>query len=129
MDRPVLLHVAILLALTALGVGTARAAAPSSQQPTPSPARQAQLIHLVRQDCGACHGMQLSGGLGPALDPARLADLPEASLVATVLQGRPGTPMPGWQAFLSASEAGWIITQLKQGFPPLPPCDPPSASC
>lgn len=124
MDRPVLLHVAILLALTALGVGTARAASP-----TPSPARQAQLIHLVRQDCGACHGMQLSGGLGPSLSPAQLADLPDSSLVATVLQGRPGTPMPGWQVFLSESEAGWIITQLKQGFPPLPPCDPPAATC
>lgn len=122
MDRPVLLHVAILLALTALGVGTARAA-------SPSPARQAQLIHLVRQDCGACHGMQLSGGLGPSLSPAQLTDLPDSSLVATVLQGRPGTPMPGWQAFLSASEAGWIITQLKQGFPPLPSCDPPAATC
>ena len=42
----------------------------------PSPARQKELIHLVRQDCGSCHGMTLQGGLGPALLPATLADKP-----------------------------------------------------
>jgi hypothetical protein len=37
--------------------------------PTPRQ-RQKELIHLVRQDCGSCHGMTLQGGLGPALLPA-----------------------------------------------------------
>ncbi|MDX2370482.1 MAG: hypothetical protein QNK36_19105, partial [Colwellia sp.] len=29
--------------------------------------RKAQLTHMVKQDCGSCHGMTLKGGLGPAL--------------------------------------------------------------
>jgi cytochrome c55X len=56
----------------------------------PSPARQKELIHLVRQDCGSCHGMTLQGGLGPALLPATLADKPVEGLVATIIGGRPG---------------------------------------
>ena len=31
------------------------------------PQRQLQLVRIVRQDCGSCHGMRLTGGLGPAL--------------------------------------------------------------
>ena len=114
MDRTLFLHVALLLGLTALAVSAAPAAEPDG-------ARQRALVHLVRQDCGSCHGMRLSGGLGPDLRPARLAALPDESLVATILYGRPGTAMPGWQRFLSADEAGWIVAQLKQGFPPLEP--------
>ena len=83
----------------------------------PSAARQQELIHLVRQDCGACHGMTLKGGLGPALLPATLADKPVEGLVATILGGRPGTPMPPWQRFLAQDEAQWIVTKLMAGFP------------
>ena len=39
-------------------------------------ARQSQLIRMVRQDCGSCHGIQLTGGLGPALTRDRMADFP-----------------------------------------------------
>ena len=45
---------------------------------------------MVRQDCGACHGMRLTGGLGPALTREALADKPIESLVATIVHGRPG---------------------------------------
>lgn len=31
----------------------------------PDAQRQAQLQHLLEQDCGACHGLHLTGGLGP----------------------------------------------------------------
>ena len=92
--------------------------APAAAQ-VPGEARQAQLVHMVRQDCGSCHGMRLTGGLGPALTPERLAEWPDASLVATIIHGRPGTAMPGWERFLNESEAGWIVARLKQGFPPL----------
>lgn len=112
MDRPLILHVAVLLGLTALAVGSAPAA-------EPEPERQQTLVHMVRQDCGSCHGMRLAGGLGPALLPARLADLPDEFLIATILYGRPGTAMPGWQRFMNEAEAGWIVARLKEGFPPL----------
>lgn len=83
----------------------------------PDGARQRVLMHMVRQDCGSCHGMRLTGGLGPPLTPAAMADVPLDSLVATIYHGRPGTPMPPWSAMLSEAEARWIALRLQQGFP------------
>jgi cytochrome c55X len=80
-------------------------------------ARQGELVRLVRQDCGSCHGMRLTGGLGPALTRASLADKPAAAMAATIFHGRPGTPMPGWGAMLTPAEAQWIAEQLVAGFP------------
>jgi len=79
--------------------------------------RVRELVRLVRQDCGSCHGMTLKGGLGPPLTPEALRDKPAASLVATVLMGRPGTPMPPWQRFVTPAEAEWIVARLQDGFP------------
>lgn len=83
----------------------------------PDPARQKELVHLVRQDCGSCHGMTLQGGLGPALLPANLKDIPAESLVATIYSGRPGTPMPPWKQFMTEAEASWIVDKLMTEFP------------
>lgn len=113
MDRSLLIHVVVLLGLTALAVTAAPAAEPAVD-------RQAALVHMVRQDCGSCHGMRLAGGLGPDLLPARLAELPDEFLVATILHGRPGTAMPGWLRFMDEDEAGWIVARLKTGFPERP---------
>jgi cytochrome c55X len=77
--------------------------------------RQAELTHLVRQDCGSCHGMTLKGGLGPALTRDALRGKPAESLVVTVLYGRPGTAMPPWRTFVSEAEAAWIVQRLQEG--------------
>jgi cytochrome c55X len=82
-----------------------------------SGARQAELTRLVRQDCGSCHGMRLTGGLGSPLTSGALRDKPAESLVATVMHGRPGTAMPPWQAMLSEADAEWIVAHLVAGFP------------
>ena len=79
--------------------------------------RERELVRLVRQDCGSCHVMTLKGGLGPALLPESLRDKPADALKYTILQGRPGTPMPGWQRFVSEVEAEWIVERLLTGFP------------
>lgn len=79
--------------------------------------RQTELVRLVRQDCGSCHGMRLTGGLGPALTRAALAGKPVQAMAATIYHGRPGTPMPGWRALLSEADAQWIAEQLQRGFP------------
>jgi hypothetical protein len=50
------------------------ALAPAARAEDPTPGRQQQLLRMVRQDCGACHGMQLTGGLGPAITASALAD-------------------------------------------------------
>lgn len=81
----------------------------------PAPARQQELSHLVRQDCGSCHGLTLQGGLGSALTPQALRDKDRDGLVATVLYGRPGSAMPPWKDFVSEDEARWIIEALQAG--------------
>lgn len=83
----------------------------------PSQERQQALVRMVRQDCGSCHGMKLTGGLGPPLTHQALAERSLETLVATTLHGRPGTPMPAWKTMLSASDALWIAQQLQSGFP------------
>jgi len=76
-----------------------------------------ELVRLVRQDCGSCHGMQLTGGLGTPLTPQALRDKPVDSLVATVVNGRPGTAMPPWKTIISEQDAEWIVQRLIEGFP------------
>jgi cytochrome c55X len=83
----------------------------------PDGARRAELVNLVRQDCGACHGYTLKGGLGPSLLPEALAQRDVIVIESVILNGRPGTPMPPWRPFLSAAEARWIAEQLKKGWP------------
>ncbi|MDR2991077.1 MAG: cytochrome c [Burkholderiaceae bacterium] len=102
-------------------------AQPAAQPvPAPPPARQTQIAHLLRDDCGACHGMTLKGGLGWPLTRVALAGKPAEFLVQTVLQGRPGTAMPPWAPFLSEPEVRWLIQQLQAGTPPAvpPPATP-----
>lgn len=82
-----------------------------------APEHAARLVRLVRQDCGSCHGLRLTGGLGPSLLPDALADKPAESLVATILGGRNGTPMPPWRGLLTEQEAQWIVVRLQNGFP------------
>jgi cytochrome c55X len=103
------------LATLALAQGSVQAqSAPGTDF---TPAHQQALIRTVRQDCGSCHGMQLTGGLGPPLTQQALADRPLPTLVAIILYGRPGTPMPGWHSMISEPEAQWIAQQLHSGFP------------
>ena len=78
-------------------------------------ARQHELIDLLKQDCGSCHGMTLKGGLGPPLLPAALDGKPTGLLVAAILEGRAGTAMPPWKAMLSEDEATWLVYRLRQG--------------
>jgi cytochrome c55X len=90
---------------------------PAMHVMSPDPSRRSELIRLVREDCGSCHGRTLKGGLGNPLTPQALHDKPVDSLVATLLNGRPGTAMPPWQTFLNEAEARWIVQQLLDGFP------------
>ena len=83
----------------------------------PNASRRDELITLVRQDCGSCHGLTLKGGLGPALLPETLKDRTANGLKATILHGRPGTAMPPWRQFVTEAEADWIVVKLQKGFP------------
>ena len=100
-----------------LGLALLAASSAQAQTPAPDNARQSALVRMVRQDCGSCHGLYLTGGLGPALTRAALADKPLEFLAATIYDGRPGTPMAPWKAMLSEADALWIAEQLLAGFP------------
>jgi cytochrome c55X len=101
-------------ALVAMPAGARADAADQAAQTPPAP-RQRELVRLLRQDCGSCHGMRLTGGLGPPLTPQALADKPASSLTATIIAGRPGTAMPPWRPFMSEAEAAWLVARLQEG--------------
>ena len=110
---------AAALSAAALAVVMPGAFAPvaAADSAPPDLRRQAELIRLVRQDCGSCHGLKLTGGLGPPLTREALAGKPFESMWATIVHGRPGTPMPPWSTLLTPGEATWITRQLFDGFP------------
>ncbi len=80
----------------------------------PSPDRQNTLRNMLNHDCGACHGLTLKGGLGPALLPEALAGKPDDFLISTILNGREGTAMPPWQPFMNRDEAAWLVGILRK---------------
>lgn len=90
---------------------------PAALAAAPDVERQAQLEHLLVQDCGSCHGLRMTGGLGPAITRDALAGKPRDSLIATVTHGRPGTAMPGWNALLDEQDIVWLVDLLLEGYP------------
>jgi cytochrome c55X len=81
----------------------------------PPRARQAELLHLLTQDCGSCHGLTLKGGLGPPLLPADLRERDDDALVEAIVAGRPGTPMPPWGFEITEAEAAWLVRAMRKG--------------
>ena len=81
----------------------------------PAPERAKALAEFVRQDCGFCHGLYLTGGLGSSLAPSALAGKDSESLAYVIVHGRRGTAMPAWRGHISEDEARWIVEQLKKG--------------
>lgn len=77
--------------------------------------RQAELLFLLKQDCGSCHGMTLKGGLGPALLPENLSTKNTAVLTQIILNGRPNLGMPAWKSLLSEQDAAWLAKKLVEG--------------
>jgi cytochrome c55X len=90
-----------------LGVSAPAAALPEG--------RVRALEHLLIQDCGSCHGLRLTGGLGPALTPQALTGKSADYLREVILNGVPGTAMPPWQPLLSPAEAEWLAKRLLNG--------------
>lgn len=74
-----------------------------------------ELMHLLKQDCGSCHGMRLKGGLGPELSKEKMGQLGVGGIYAVVKYGRPGTAMPSWSAILSDNEIEFLANKLVEG--------------
>ncbi|WP_299880327.1 cytochrome c [uncultured Sulfitobacter sp.] len=77
-----------------------------------SDADQSRLEHLVVQDCGSCHGLRLTGGLGRPITREALEGHTLEGLQAIILDGIPGTAMPPWRPLLTEDEAAWIAAYL-----------------
>ena len=113
--RPLMLVAAIAAAAAAAPLSGAAGTASAALGADPDPARQRELLVLLKQDCGSCHGMRLTGGLGPALTPEALRTKPAESLAATIFYGRTGTAMPPWRPFMSEAEAQWLVARMIDG--------------
>lgn len=75
--------------------------------------RQTELKHLVKHDCGSCHGMTLKGGLGPSLLIKDLSQKSYRYLFNTIYYGREQLAMPAWKDQLSEADINWVIKFLK----------------
>jgi cytochrome c55X len=101
-------------ALTAILLAAVGFALPALADEPPR-ARQNELLYLLEQDCGSCHGLRLKGGLGPPLRPADIAGTSDEVLIDAILLGRPGTPMPPWDIEISTAEVAWLVGRLRRG--------------
>ncbi|SEH96267.1 cytochrome c55X [Paracoccus alkenifer] len=103
---------AAITVVMSVGLATAMTAAVTPAGQAVSPARQAQLEHMVIQDCGSCHGLTMKGGLGKPITPGDLAGFDPEGLALIILDGVPGTAMPPWRPLISEPEALWIAEYL-----------------
>ncbi|MBI4585933.1 MAG: c-type cytochrome [Planctomycetes bacterium] len=68
---------------------------------------------LFEANCVMCHGPQGEGDLGPSLNTQEfLTAVPDEYLLATLLQGRPGTAMPSWR-HLANEDLASIVRHLR----------------
>lgn len=79
------------------------------------PERQSELLYILKQDCGSCHGLTLRGGLGPALTPADLENWDAEMIASAIYDGIPKSPMPPWREIMNRQEAMWLAQILKAG--------------
>lgn len=78
-------------------------------------ADQAELFEFVKQDCGACHGLSLKGGLGKPLLKENIDHFDLETLEEVILDGIPDTAMPPWRGLLKEEDVKAIAKALKDG--------------
>ena len=75
-------------------IGYPAAVAAGSSSPLPGDPGAGAVIY--QQNCVACHGANLQGGIGKRLNPIEVDHDNAAFIIATVTHGIPDTQMPGW---------------------------------
>lgn len=78
-------------------------------------ARQDELLNFLEQDCGSCHGLKRTGGLGSPLTPENLEYADDATLADIIMNGVPETAMPPWKAIINEEETYFLIKHLRKG--------------
>ena len=78
-----------------------------------SPLNTERLKHIIKHDCGSCHGMTLKGGLGPSILEEDLKKWSDEQLFTVIKWGRPKLVMPPWKDIFTDQEIQWIIKYLR----------------
>jgi mono/diheme cytochrome c family protein/WD40 repeat protein len=89
----------------------------SAQSNSDSTARAAS---LYAEHCAACHGMQRTGGMGPALLPESLSRLRPAEALEVITRGRLATQMPGFVDQLPKEDIAALAAYVRTPVLPAP---------
>jgi cytochrome c553/WD40 repeat protein len=89
----------------------------SAQSSSDSTARAAA---LYAEHCAACHGVQRTGGMGPALLPESLSRLRPAEALDVVTHGRIATQMPGFADRLAKEDIAALAAYVRTPVVPTP---------
>jgi mono/diheme cytochrome c family protein/WD40 repeat protein len=89
----------------------------SAQSNSDSTARAAS---LYAEHCAACHGVQRTGGLGPALLPESLSRLRPAEALEVITRGRLATQMPGFVDQLPKEDIAALAAYVRTPVLPAP---------
>ena len=87
----------------------------AAAQPTrsPKPDELAQGKKLYNNQCALCHGIEGTGGRGPALNQPKLRHAPtQAALIKVIQEGIPGTEMPDFWS-LNNDEARQVAAYVR----------------
>ncbi len=97
-----------------LSLGLALLGAPAfSAPPVPPVGRSSS--QLYEEFCAACHGLRMEGGKGPNLvDTTWKHGSDEASILRVILEGVPGTEMPGFFAAITPAEGRGMIAFMRE---------------
>lgn len=102
---------ALAIPLTILAIACGGDAVDSSDSTAPPAAGSAAEVYSL--NCARCHGAQLEGGFGPALDAgSRVGDLEDTELIEIVTEGR--NSMPGWGEKLSPEQITDLVALVRE---------------
>ncbi|MBN1848904.1 MAG: c-type cytochrome [Deltaproteobacteria bacterium] len=72
-------------------------------------------VTLFAEKCVACHGADgLGTALAPALNDPKVREKPVDDIKRTLLLGKPGTLMAGWENILSSEQSDALIRLIKE---------------
>jgi mono/diheme cytochrome c family protein/WD40 repeat protein len=80
----------------------------------------ARAAALYTEHCAACHGVQRTGGMGPALLPESLSRLRPAEALQVMTQGRVATQMPGFANQLTQEDIAALAAYVRTPVVPSP---------
>ncbi len=92
----------------------------SAQTVAPTPETTARAAAQYTEHCAACHGVQRTGGMGPALLPESLSRLRPAEALQVMTHGRVATQMPGFADKLAKEDIAALAAYVRTPVVPAP---------